>query len=145
VTEPRIRPKAVCVCRRGGDILVGRAYDELRQQLFYVPPGGGIEFGERADDAVRREFVEELGAELADVTLLAVLENIYTYDGVPGHEIAFVFEGRLVDAALYERDEIDGVENGAAYVACWLPLSHFEAGGPSLYPDGLLALLRGAG
>ena len=31
-------------------------------------------------DAVRREMMEELGAELADVRLLAVVENIFTYE-----------------------------------------------------------------
>ena len=144
MSSPAIRAKAVCVCRRGGDILVGRAYDRVKRETFYGPPGGGVEFGERAADAVRREFVEELDAELADVALLGVLENIYTYEGVPGHEITFVFEGRLTDPALYERDEIEGVEQGMAYVACWRPLDQFEGGGPPLYPDGLLALLRSA-
>jgi ADP-ribose pyrophosphatase YjhB (NUDIX family) len=141
---PRIRAKAICVCRRGGDVLVGRGHDRVKRETFYGPPGGGIEFGERAADAVRREFLEELDAGLADVALLGVLENIFTYEDVPGHEITFVFEGRLTDPALYDRDEIPGVENGAEYVACWLPLAHFGAGGPPLYPEGLLRLLRRA-
>jgi ADP-ribose pyrophosphatase YjhB (NUDIX family) len=141
---PHIRPKAICVCRRGGDVLVGRGYDRVKRETFYGPPGGGIEFGERAVDAVRREFREELDAGLVDVALLGVLENIYTYEDTPGHEITFVYEGRLADPALYERDEIVGVENGAEYVACWLPLDHFAAGRPPLYPHGLFAMLRDA-
>ena len=141
---PRIRPKAICVCRRGADVLVGRGYDRVKRETYYCPPGGGIEFGERAADAVRREFREELDAELTDVALLGVLENVFTYEDTPGHEIMFVFEGRLTDPALYARDELLGVENGAEYVACWLPLDHFGPGGPPLYPEGLLDLLRAA-
>lgn len=138
-----IRPKAVCVCRRGDDILVGAAFDSMKSETFYGPPGGGVEFGERAADAVRREMMEELGVRLADVALLTVLENIFTYEGRPGHEICFVFEARLDDAALYEVEEIAGIEsNGLQFIARWMPLDHFAPGGPPLYPEGLYDLLR---
>jgi ADP-ribose pyrophosphatase YjhB (NUDIX family) len=137
-----IRPKAVCVCRRGDSILVGAGYDAATGETFYGPPGGGVEFGERAVDAVRRELREELGVEVCDLTLLGVLENIFTFEGRPGHEIVFAFEARLADAALYERDELVGLEEEQPFVAWWVPLAQFAAGGPPLYPDGLFALLR---
>ena len=136
-----IRAKAVCVSRRGNDILVGSAYDASKDETYFGPPGGGIEFGERAEAAVRREMLEEFDAELEDVTLLGVLENIFTAEREPGHEIVFVFGARLADPALYEAEEIVGEENGQRYVAHWLPLEHFGPGGPPLYPDGLRELL----
>lgn len=43
-------------------------------------PGGGIEPGESPEDAVRREFREEVGIELADVKPIA--QN-HTPDGAP--------------------------------------------------------------
>ena len=143
----RIRVKAVCVCWRGGEILVNAAFDAVKGERFYGPLGGGVEFGERAADAVRREMREEVGVELTDVTLLGVLENVFVYEGHPGHEVVFVFAARPRDATLYDRDEIVGTEsNGQRFVARWIPLDHFAAGGPPLYPDGLLSLLRaGAG
>jgi ADP-ribose pyrophosphatase YjhB (NUDIX family) len=79
-----IRAKAVCVCRRSDCILVGPGLDSVKGEMFYGPLGGGVEFGERAADAIRREMFEELGVQLGDVTLLGVLENIFTYDGAPG-------------------------------------------------------------
>jgi ADP-ribose pyrophosphatase YjhB (NUDIX family) len=139
----RIRPKAVCVCRRGDEVLVGEGYDRVKQQYFYGPPGGGIEFGERAVDAVQRELLEEIEAELDDVVLLGVVENIFAYEAEPGHEIVFVYEARLRDPALYEVSEIAGVENGADYRVRWMPLAHFREGTSPLYPDGLLELLGG--
>jgi len=140
---PSIRPKAVCVVRRGDRILVSAAVDAAKGETFYGPLGGGIEFGERAADAVRREMLEELGAELAEVRLLRVIENIFTYEGRPGHEITFVFEGRLADASLYERDELRWTESdGTEWLAEWIPLERFAPGGPPLYPTGLYQLLR---
>lgn len=138
----RIRAKAVCVCRRADCILVGRGVDSVKGQTFYGPLGGGVEFGERAVDAVRREMVEELGVELGDVTLLGVLENIFTYEGEPGHEIVFVFEAGLADATLYDRELIVGEEsNGQRFEAQWMPIEHFASGEAPLYPEGLYELL----
>ena len=121
---------------------MGRGYDRVKAERYYCPPGGGVEFGERAADAVRREMLEELGADVADVALLGVIENLFTYETTPGHEIVFVFGARLTDPAFAARDELPGVEGHRAYVACWLPLDHFAPGGPPLYPDGLYELLR---
>ena len=145
MSAPSIRAKAVCVVRRGDEILVNEAYDPTKGETFYGPLGGGVEFGERAAAAVRREMREEVGVELADVALLGVLENIFTYDGRPGHEIVFVFEARLADPALYGREAIEGDEEGLRFVARWVPLDRFAAAGAGpLYPEGLYELL-GAG
>lgn len=141
MTEPRIRPKAVCVFRRGDEILVGSHYDEDDRETFYGPPGGGIEFGEYAVDALRREMREELDAELADVELLGVIENVFTHKGGPRHEIAFIYLARFADPSFYAQDEIMGDEGGEPYPVKWMPLAHFAPGGPPLYPTGLYALL----
>ena len=65
-----IRAKAVCVCRQGDRILVNAAADTVKGETFYGPLGGGVEFGERAADAIRREMFEEIGVELANVVLI---------------------------------------------------------------------------
>ncbi|MDW3844990.1 NUDIX domain-containing protein [Micromonospora sp. BRA006-A] len=58
--------------------------------------GGGIDFGETAEAAVRRELREELDVDLLDVRLLGVLENLFHAFGRDGHEIVFVFDCRPV-------------------------------------------------
>ncbi len=143
MTGRRVRPKAVCVCRHGDRILVNAAVDTVKRERYYGPLGGEIEFGEYAADAVVRELREEIGVAVEDVRLLGVLENVFTYDGTPGHEIVFVFDARLADPSLYARATLVGEEsNGLTFVAQWLPLETFAPGGPPLYPDGLYALLR---
>jgi len=138
----RIRPLAICVFRReDGAILVAPGYDKVKQQRFYRPLGGEVEFGERAEEAVRREIREELGAEIEDVKLLGVTENIFTFLGAEGHELVWIFEARLTNRTLYEQEVVICDEGGAAFEAHWVSLSLFEAGDAPLYPDGLLEML----
>ncbi|MGE3834231.1 MAG: NUDIX domain-containing protein, partial [Acidimicrobiia bacterium] len=64
---------------------------------FERPLGGRVEFGERAEDAVRREFLEEIGQPLGEVRLLAVVENLFRVGGIDGHEVVFLFHATLED------------------------------------------------
>jgi ADP-ribose pyrophosphatase YjhB (NUDIX family) len=139
-----IRPIAVAVPRRGEDLLVFEFHDATKDETFYRPLGGGIEFGETAEAAVRRELREELDVELLDVRLLGVLENLFHAFGRDGHEIVFVFDCRLAVQSFYERDTVGEILDGAGTKVMWRSLSSFTAGSP-LYPTGLADLLRAAG
>lgn len=57
--------------------------------------GGTVELGEGHVDTIRREVDEELGSRVLDLAFLTVVENIFRIDGVLGHEIVFVYCGRL--------------------------------------------------
>ena len=138
---PAIRAIALAVPRRGDDLLVFEYHDPTKDQTFYRPLGGGIDFGETAEAAVRRELREELGTDLLAVDRLGVLENIFHAFGRAGHEIAFVFDCRLADRALYERDQLGPVLDDPGARVMWRALDHFGDDRP-LYPHGLAELLR---
>ncbi len=139
-----IRPIAICVFRHDGRILVAEGYDPLKQQAFYRPLGGAIEMGEYSAMTIARELAEELGAAVVDLRFLGVLENIFTYDGQLGHEIAMVYDGAFADRSLYERPSLSGREDdGIPFRAVWLRLSDLGPDSPPLYPDGLIDLLAG--
>jgi ADP-ribose pyrophosphatase YjhB (NUDIX family) len=142
VDKQRIRVLALAVFRRGDEILVMEGYDPLKRETFYRPLGGAVEFGERVMEALRREMREEIGAEIKDVRLLDVMENLFVYDGAPGHEIVWMHEAAFVDLSFYARDELAIEEDGARGRAVWKPLCDFGAGRAPLYPDGLLELLN---
>ena len=139
--EDKVRPIAICVCRDGERILVAEYFDRKKEQTFYRPLGGTIEFGERGEEAVRRELHEEIAADLGEVRYLGMLENIYTYEGRGGHEIVLVYDGRLSDERLYQKESLQGDEFGQPFKVVWKRLDEYGAGKPPVYPDGLLELL----
>jgi ADP-ribose pyrophosphatase YjhB (NUDIX family) len=141
----RIRPLALCVVRRDdGAVLLAPGYDNVKQQRFYRPLGGEIEFGERAEEAARRELLEETGAEVTDLRLLLICENLFTFLGAQGHELVWTFEGRFADASMYQHDVVVCDEGGANFEAHWMPLDVFLRHEAPLYPDGLLEALTQA-
>ena len=142
--KKRIRPVALCVFLNNDRIFVFEGYDKVKDEVFYRPLGGGIEFGETAEDAVRRELKEEINAEVGELRYLGLLENIYTFNGKPYHEIVILFDGALVDSRLYDQAVIVGEEaNGDTIRAMWKRLDEFGEEKSILYPPGLLELLAG--
>ena len=139
-----VRPIALCVIRRHGNLLVFEGYDTVKKDHFYRPLGGTIEFGERSSVTAAREMAEELNAEIRNVRWLGVLENIFTVHGQPGHEIVMLYEADFVDEGMYRRRPIWGQEDdGSPIKAVWKPLDDFKAGRGRLVPEGLLAILEG--
>ena len=140
----RIRPLAICVFRYNNRILVAEGYDPIKKETFYRPLGGGIEFGEYSEQTIHREVEEEIGAEVYELRYLGTLENVYVFNGTPGHEIVQVYDGVLKDAHFYERAVIVGreIDIDSSFQAMWKHLDEFDEGKLILYPTGLLKLLR---
>jgi ADP-ribose pyrophosphatase YjhB (NUDIX family) len=133
----RIRVLALAVVRRGDELLVHGGEDEVKGERFHRLPGGEIELGERGEDAVHRELREEIAVELAGVRYLGTVENLFTYRGDAGHEVALLFEAGLADETLYAREGFPIVEpGGEATEMYWAD----PADGLPLYPTGAVEL-----
>src|SRR4051794_23288156 len=65
---------------------------------FWALPGGRAEFGESAEQTLKREMIEELDAEVEIVRLLWFVENFFTYADLNYHEIALYFLMRIPSA-----------------------------------------------
>ena len=140
----RIRPLAICLFSHSGRILAAEGLDPSKQQVFYRPLGGALEFGETSAATISREIAEELGASVTDLRYLGTLENIFVYDGRPGHEIILVYDGRFDDVTLYDQPELAGFEHDVAeqFRAVWLDIAALRRpGAPPIYPEGVLDLL----
>lgn len=131
-----IRTKVLAVVIRplDGAWLVQEGVDNVTGP-FARPLGGSVEFGESAIDAVRREFLEELGCPLAHVEFVGVIENLFQLNGRDGHEIDFIFRAVLENECLYTQAVIPLLDvPGEA--ATW----QHPRGTVRLVPEGLLDL-----
>jgi len=136
------RAQALCIFYNKGRILVYEATDSVKNETFYRPLGGGIHFQEKGAEAAKREILEELGEETEDIRYLGTLENIYMYDGEPGHEIVMIFDGKLKNEVLYSQDRIKTIEGPKSGYAVWKNIDDFPENKQILYPDGLTELLQ---
>lgn len=140
-TPNQIRVLALGLIRDGNRTFLAEGYDSLKQQTFYRALGGGVDFGESSYDALQREFQEEIQAELTNIQYLGCLENIFTYNGQPCHEILQVYQCDFVDTTFYQLDPIVFPEGDRKKRALWLDISHLKSGKLRLVPEQFLAYL----
>ena len=137
-----IRPVAAAVIRDGDRILVWDDYNPATGEVVAVPLAGGIEFGETGEEAIRRELAEEIGATVARVRFLGLLEDIFEWAGQKRHELYVVYDVTLSERSVYETEQIEVVEpDGTSYPARWRSTAEFHRAA-RLVPDGLLDLIE---
>jgi ADP-ribose pyrophosphatase YjhB (NUDIX family) len=79
---------------------------------FWTTPGGGIKMFESSDEALKREFHEELNVEINVERLLYVIENSFKFEGKLYHgiELYFLITPKNSDE-LFDQEEFTGIEN----------------------------------
>lgn len=77
-------------------------------KFTYDFPGGGIDPGETAEDALRREYLEETGLEVAVGPLISTFLHYWIHDdGTPYNNHCRVYEVSLVKARPDAKTELD--------------------------------------
>lgn len=84
----RVRIRASGLLVRNNALLLVKIKSPVTGQAIWMPPGGGVEFGERMDECLIREFREETGIEIEAGRLRHVNELIKP----PYHAVEFYFE-----------------------------------------------------
>lgn len=133
-----IRVLALGLIRDGNRIFVSEGYDPVKQLTFYRAMGGGVDFGETSLEALKREFQEEIQADLTNIRYLGCLENIFTFNGQSGHEIIQLFESDFVDPKFYQLDKLDFSEGERQKTALWVDINRFKSGELRLVPEQFL-------
>ncbi|OHB08340.1 MAG: hypothetical protein A2W64_03360 [Candidatus Zambryskibacteria bacterium RIFCSPLOWO2_02_39_10] len=85
-------------------------------------------------DGVRREVREELNSEINNLSLVKVVENIFMYEGNPGHEVVFIYTAEFVNKELYKKEKIHIVEPHLEFDAEWISIAEVLNGKIILYP-----------
>lgn len=110
--------------------------------FYYRPIGGTIELGERSDEALIREFCEEIGVEVIIKRYITCLENIFKINDNIGHEITQIYLVDFKDKSLYEKEHFTVLEGDTVTYAKWVSKEELLFGNKILYPNGLTDLLR---
>jgi uncharacterized protein len=88
-----------------------------REPKVWEFPGGGVEWGEAPEEAVRREVKEETGLKIKRMKLLCTSSKVYKKGKVNKHSVYIVFEGRGEGRVKF------GVEHS---IAMWADLKKVE-------------------
>ena len=140
--KQRIRAIVLGLIQDGSRLFVSEGFDPVRQEPFYRALGGGIEFGETSLEALKREFREELQAELTNIHYLGCLENVFTFNGKPGHELVQLYRCAFADQTFYQRAQIPFTDSDQTYTAFWIECDRFHSGELRLVPPECLKYLK---
>lgn len=140
--EPRtIRILALGLIRAGDRIFISEGYDPVKQATFYRALGGGVDFGETSLEALQREFYEEIQAELINIKYLGCLENLFTFDGKPGHELIQLYQCDFADPKFYQLERLTFAEGKHEKLALWVDIKRCKSGELKLVPEQFLDYL----
>ena len=114
-----LRPAAVIV--HEGSVLLHRAEGDA----FWALPGGRVEPGETAADAVVRELEEELSVQIKPVRLVWVVENFFSHAGESHHEVGLYFMAEPASGSRLVREPgpYEGSEGGRRLEFGWFSSS----------------------
>jgi ADP-ribose pyrophosphatase YjhB (NUDIX family) len=87
--EMSVRARAA-IPDEAGRLLLDRTHHAGRAPFYWLP-GGGVERGETAVEALRRELVEEASLVVEPRRLLYVSENLFVESGDYRHEVILYF------------------------------------------------------
>lgn len=107
------------VLLRGDKILVQR---DIGGEV-YALPGGHIKIGETTEDALVREFREEMNVSIVCRRLLWTEEVYWQWNGRRAHNISFYYLTQLCDAdALPDNGQFTPDADNGAVEFGWIPL-----------------------
>ena len=136
---PKIRPIVLGIAIKDNKILVSEYYDKVTNKTFYRCLGGEIEFLEKSDVALKREFSEELGIEITLKNFLGIEENIFTFEGKSAHELVFFYSININNSDY--KDEYSILDEKKDTNVYWIDIDDFKTQKRTIYPKEILKYL----
>ncbi len=134
-----IRFRAAALFMHKGNILVHESENRNTGETWFVPPGGGVEYGESSLHALKREIKEELGWNIKDEKLIGAFESFHVINEIEEHEISFVYLAAPENSSVFNESEFRiSEDNGTRKIFTWKGIPDLAKPGSLLYPKGLL-------
>lgn len=92
----KLRVRVCGLCIEGEEVLLVNHHSLNKKGEFWGPPGGGMDFGQSAEENLKREFLEETGLKIEIERFLFVHE----YLSPPLHAIELVFKVKRTEGDL---------------------------------------------
>lgn len=128
--------RVVGICIKENKIFLSK----MAADDYWTFIGGKAMFGESSDNAISREYLEEVGAHLQVDRLMAVIENFFELGGKPWHQYIFFYllkdENNVLELFDGERQIAD--ESSAVYK--WFNLSEIDS--INIKPDCAAEILK---
>ena len=128
-----IRPIALGLAIKNNKLLVSEGFDKVKNETFYRCLGGGIEFLEKSEEALKREFLEEINIDIMVKDFLGISENIFTYQGKKAHELILFYSIDISDDNYQEEYKV--IDDHGETIAKWIDIEEFKNKNKILYPE----------
>lgn len=92
----KVRVRANGILIHQNSVLLVQLKTPILDYPYWMPPGGGVEFGETLQEAVKREVIEETGISVQ----VNELWYVHDYINIPWHAIEFYFKCSYVSGEL---------------------------------------------
>jgi ADP-ribose pyrophosphatase len=86
---------ALIINDKNETLLLKRTDKSRNRAGFWSKPGGGLEFGDKIEDTVKREIKEEIGVEIEIIKFLCFTENILKDENQ--HWISFNYLAKITE------------------------------------------------
>ena len=129
---PKLRAEAMILNEDHSKVLV---QCDLRE-IFYRFPGGFIEFGETAKEAIMRELMEEYVLKIDVQELAVVNEHIFEWNNEKGHHCTLMHWGAVQEMIT---NEIRHKEH-ENIILIWKSIEELKM--KSTYPEGIVDYLE---
>ncbi len=128
--RPSLRAEAIILDKGKKRVLVQCD----RNESFYRLPGGSVEFGETAADAIMRELVEEYNLSATIGKLATICESIVEVSGERFHQCTLIHWSTIPDAdKAYIHNENRNVK------LVWRTIEQLQQ--TATYPEGIVEMI----
>jgi 8-oxo-dGTP pyrophosphatase MutT (NUDIX family) len=139
--KKKIRVLALGLIRDKERVFLSQGWDSCTQRTFYRALGGGVDWQETSLEALKREFWEEIQAELTNISYLGCIENIFSFEDEPKQEIIQLYRADFLDPKFYQLNQLTFTEKKRQKIALWVDIHSCLSGQLTVVPKEFLNYL----